>query len=237
LAEESIMKSLHAVVKSKALTPKEVACQNVDGALREWFFHGREVFDKRLAQMKQIAEIEDLPCTTLNLDFDERVVRWKEKYGVEDENYQPHSASESDNSGFTVDCDYWEDSTVSEVTDPTPVSQEGTIVNYVKSMLGKPAYEEYTIISTQCGQGDLVYITEEAVLVVECKRVVGRKGMMTKVVQQAVRYTNIWSAIFPTRTIYGIIATEYGMQLVHMHGDPVFPAPYTDFLETVPILG
>jgi len=236
LAEESIMKSLHAVVKSKALTPKEVACQNVDGALREWFFHGREVFDKRLAQMKQIAEIEDLPCTTLNLDFDERVVRWKEKYSVEDENYQPHSASESDDSGYTIDCDYWGDSTVSEVTDPTPVSQELTIVNYVKSMLGKPAYEEYTIISTQCGQGDLAYVTEEAVLVIECKRVVGREGMMTKVVQQAVRYTNIWSAIFPTRTIYGIIATEYGMQLVHMHGDPVFPAPYTDFLETVPIM-
>jgi hypothetical protein len=238
LAEDSIMKSLHAVVESSALTPREVACQNIDGALREWFFHGREVFDTRLEQMKRIAKIENLPCRTLNLDFDTRVVQWKDKYRIGDVKYEPHSLSdgESDDAGYSIDYDYWSDSTVSEVTEPSQVSQEQDIFDYVKSILGRPAYEEYEIISTQCGKGDLAYITEDAILVVECKRVIGRVGMMTKVVQQAVRYTNIWSAIFPTRTIYGLIATEYGMQLVHMHGDPVFPKPYTEFLETVPIL-
>lgn len=244
LAEDSIFKSLHSILRSSALSPEEVAAQNVDGALREWFFHGRDVFERRREQMQRVATRGNLLCTTLDQDFDHRVEQWKEKYApvakitTDQIPYEPHSASvsESDETGFTVDCDVWSDSTVSGLSVPSAISQEEIIVNYVKSILGKPAYEEYVIISTQCGQGDLAFVTEDAIIVVECKRVIGRVGMMEKVVQQAVRYSNIWGAIFPTRTIYGIIATEYGMQLVHMCGDPVFPEPYTAFLETVPIM-
>lgn len=237
LAEDSIFKSLHSILKSSVLSPEEVVTQNIDGALREWFFHGREVFEERREQMKRVAARGNLVCTTLDQDFDYRVEKWKEKYEP-GSTYEPHSASvsESDSSGFTIDCDCWGDSTVSELSLPSAISKEKTISNYVKSILGRPAYEEYIVISTQCGQGDLAYITEEAIIVVECKRVIGRLGKMEKVVQQAVRYANIWSAIFPSRTIYGVIATEYGMQLVHMQGDPVFPEPYTAFLETVPIM-
>ena len=80
LEEASIFKSLHSIIKSKSVSPMEVCTQNIDGALREWFFHGREVFEHRRKQMKQIAEVHDLPCRTLEDDYDSRVAEWKLKY-------------------------------------------------------------------------------------------------------------------------------------------------------------
>jgi len=80
LEEASIFKSLHSILESKEVTPEEVCTQNVDGALREWFFHGREVFESRREQMKEIARRANLPCRTLDDDFDTRVDQWKQKY-------------------------------------------------------------------------------------------------------------------------------------------------------------
>jgi hypothetical protein len=80
LEEASIFKSLHSILKSKQVTPHEVCTQNVDGALREWFFHGREVFEHRRRQMQQIAAECQLPCRTLDQDYDSRVEEWKLKY-------------------------------------------------------------------------------------------------------------------------------------------------------------
>jgi hypothetical protein len=80
LDESSIFKSLHSILKSKAITPQEVAAQNIDGALREWFFHGRDVFEHRRSQMKEIAHRTGMLCTTLDQDFDDRVTEWKAKY-------------------------------------------------------------------------------------------------------------------------------------------------------------
>lgn len=80
LEEDSIFKSLMSILESKTSSPEEVCCQNVDGALREWFFHGREVFNLRLEQMKEIVAREDLICLTLNEDYDFRVRQWKKRY-------------------------------------------------------------------------------------------------------------------------------------------------------------
>jgi hypothetical protein len=80
LEEASIFKSLHSILESKEVTPLEVCTQNVDGALREWFFHGREKFEERRQQMKEIARRADLPCRTLDDDYDTRVADWKKKY-------------------------------------------------------------------------------------------------------------------------------------------------------------
>jgi len=80
LDEASIFKSLHSILESKEVTPEEVCTQNVDGALREWFFHGRDVFETRRSQMKEIARRANLPCRTLDDDFDTRVEQWKQKY-------------------------------------------------------------------------------------------------------------------------------------------------------------
>jgi hypothetical protein len=54
LSEDSIFKSLHRVLASKVLSREEAAAQNIDGAMREWFFHGREKFELRQKQMKQV---------------------------------------------------------------------------------------------------------------------------------------------------------------------------------------
>lgn len=80
LDEMSIFKSLHSGLKSADLSPKEISAQNIDGALREWFFHGREIFDMRLEQMKEVAQTTGVFPLTLGVDYDDRLLLWKEKY-------------------------------------------------------------------------------------------------------------------------------------------------------------
>jgi hypothetical protein len=54
LSEKSIFKSLLSVLSSPNLTPAEAAVFNVDGALREWVYHGEKVYETRRAQMLPI---------------------------------------------------------------------------------------------------------------------------------------------------------------------------------------
>lgn len=87
LDEDSIFKSLHSNLKSKANTKEKLAADNIDGALREWFNHGRGVYEKRRAQMREVAEMAGIShmCTLLDSSFDERVEHWKDRYirGIE----------------------------------------------------------------------------------------------------------------------------------------------------------
>jgi hypothetical protein len=82
LDEDSIFKSLHAVLKSKAITREQQAMQNIDGALREWFAYGRNHYEYRRAQMKEIAERAGIShgCTVIHESYDDRLKVWKEKY-------------------------------------------------------------------------------------------------------------------------------------------------------------
>jgi hypothetical protein len=82
LAEDSNFKSLHAVLKSKALTREQQSMQNIDGCLREWFLHGRDVYETRRQQMKEIAELAGIAhgCTVIHESYDDRLAQWKEKY-------------------------------------------------------------------------------------------------------------------------------------------------------------
>jgi hypothetical protein len=80
LDEMSIFKSLHSGLKSGDLSPLEVSAQNIDGALREWFFHGRTVFEERRAQMKTVAEMSGVFPLTLDTDYNDRIAAWKQKY-------------------------------------------------------------------------------------------------------------------------------------------------------------
>jgi len=76
----SIFKSLHSGLKSEDLSPKEISAQNIDGALREWFFHGREIFDMRMEQMKEVSQTSGVFPLTLGVYYGERILRWKAKY-------------------------------------------------------------------------------------------------------------------------------------------------------------
>ncbi len=86
LDEDSIFKSLHAVLRSKVLTNNEQCACNIDGALREWFCHGRETYERRRLQMNEIASRAALThmCFELGLSYDERLVRYRNQYITEE---------------------------------------------------------------------------------------------------------------------------------------------------------
>ncbi|AQP31142.1 non-structural polyprotein [Bat dicibavirus] len=69
LEEMSIYKSLHCVLASKSVTPREVAAMNIGGALREWFQYGRDYYDDKLKQMRLIAERANLTHMIPELEF------------------------------------------------------------------------------------------------------------------------------------------------------------------------
>lgn len=80
LDEMSIFKSLHANLRSKGATQTEVAMSCIDGAMHEWFAHGREVYEDRREKMKLVCEAVELPMPSVQATFDERVDSWREKY-------------------------------------------------------------------------------------------------------------------------------------------------------------
>jgi hypothetical protein len=80
LDEDSIFKSLHANLRSKALTREELAVEVIDGAVREWFAHGREIYEFRREQMQTVAKRHNLVCRELDVTYDERLTTWKDKY-------------------------------------------------------------------------------------------------------------------------------------------------------------
>jgi hypothetical protein len=82
LSEDSIFKSLHRVLASKYASPEEQATMNIDGALREWFAHGRKIYETRRQQMRCVATDTNLlaHCSMLTKTFDDVVEEWKSKY-------------------------------------------------------------------------------------------------------------------------------------------------------------
>ncbi|APG78572.1 hypothetical protein 1 [Wenzhou picorna-like virus 1] len=233
LEEASIFKSLHSILKSKACTPEEVCAQNIDGALREWFFHGRETFEMRRKQMKEIASRGNLVCQTLDEDYDFRIDAWKKKY-----KYTTQSGTISDDdSGFDLETVEWStDEDISEVTETIPVDTEEELMARVKKDLGKPTAEEYIVISRCLGIGDLLYFTEDIALVIECKRVLGRPSRYKKEVrEQAMKYAAVIGTLRPDITVYAITYTELGYNIVDCLGFPRFPARFAEFLDSIPI--
>lgn len=85
LDEDSIFKSLHSVVRSGAVTLHQQSMANIDGALREWFSYGRDHYEMRREQMREIASKAGIAhgCTMLNQTYDDRLAAWKERYAQE----------------------------------------------------------------------------------------------------------------------------------------------------------
>jgi hypothetical protein len=73
LDEASIVKSLTCVLASKALSPELAAATNIDGALREWAFHGKKVYETRLKQMTEIAKEHGIAhlCRQLTASYED----------------------------------------------------------------------------------------------------------------------------------------------------------------------
>lgn len=87
LEDDSIFKSLHSnLASSSDVSPTRVACQAIDTALREWWFHGREVFEFRRNQMIEVigkAGLADVVPKSVYDSFDKKEADWMIKYGVE----------------------------------------------------------------------------------------------------------------------------------------------------------
>lgn len=83
LDEDSIFKSLTSVLKSKAVSPLEQSIQNMDGALREWFMHGEEVYERRRTQMMEVAKEHSISCDMLSVSYHEYLRKYAERYGLE----------------------------------------------------------------------------------------------------------------------------------------------------------
>lgn len=80
LNEDSIFKSLHCNVSSNKVSPEDVASSCIECALHEWFAFGREHYDLRLSQMIKVCERLNLKIPILDVSFDDRVEKWKQKY-------------------------------------------------------------------------------------------------------------------------------------------------------------
>ena len=89
LEEDSIFKSLHCVLRSSAVTTTQQAISNIDGACREFFFHGQEVYETRRSQLKEVAERHGFTglCRELETTFEERLSHWKDQYLPDSESH------------------------------------------------------------------------------------------------------------------------------------------------------
>lgn len=85
LDDQSIFKSLMCNSKSKENTADEISIQCIEGAVREWFFHGPEIFEKRHNQMKEVVERMDYTNWVSPSFYDSYEIRkqkWMDKYDI-----------------------------------------------------------------------------------------------------------------------------------------------------------
>jgi hypothetical protein len=105
----------------------------------------------------------------------------------------------------------------------------------VKEVLGRPSHEEYVIISTGFGAGDLMYINDGVILVIECKRVIRRIGQAAKVRKQAIKYATVFHTLRPECCVYAITYTEYGFKVVEIFGELRVCSKFEEFLDYVAV--
>lgn len=84
LVDKSIYKSLHCFMRDKNCVDTEAtACAlNIDGALREWFNHGPEKYERQRQLMQEVAiraHIDHI-CTGLKDSYEDRVANWFASY-------------------------------------------------------------------------------------------------------------------------------------------------------------
>lgn len=85
LEEDSIFKSLHSNLKSKSESAEAVAIDCIEGAMRSWFFYGREHFEYRHEQMKEVVRImewENFMSDSFEDSYEIRYSKWVEKYNL-----------------------------------------------------------------------------------------------------------------------------------------------------------
>jgi hypothetical protein len=81
LDEASCFKMLHTAMESTSDSMDELACKNIDNALREWWQYGREHYEMRREQMKEVVAAHTLgKIDMLNKSYDVYLKEWTKKY-------------------------------------------------------------------------------------------------------------------------------------------------------------
>lgn len=98
LEEKSIFKSLTTVIASNAISLEEQCVQNIDGALREFAFHGREKYELRRQQLARVAELHGMAasCPMLQKSFNTFLLEYCERYGLDPPDLKDIPPSEPD---------------------------------------------------------------------------------------------------------------------------------------------
>lgn len=91
LDKDSIFKNLHAVLRSKVITPLEQCAMNIDGALREMFYHGKEDYEVLRGQLREVASRHSIEgeCKMLSTTYEDEMLNFKTKYLLPAEEVDP----------------------------------------------------------------------------------------------------------------------------------------------------
>lgn len=81
LDEASIVKSL--LVTDSSVDPREHSEVVIDGAMREYFYHGRAVYEERRKKFSRIQDAHGIKSRSCDLSYDLRLRLWCDRYGVD----------------------------------------------------------------------------------------------------------------------------------------------------------
>lgn len=236
LDENSIFKSLHSIIKSKVVTPMSVSAMNLDGALREWFYHGPTIYENRREQVSKIALKANLAVPGLLLSYQDRVEAWREKYETQSGTVDISSDSDSVLGELEEVC-----AELQDMLGPDSAEEESSLPyidleERVIEVLGRPTLRNAIICNATFGEIDLLYECEQTILCIECKIVRDGPAYHTKrATSQARKYARVFKTLRPDCTVYGLICTEFGFTIVTCLGKPKFPKKFAALLDSVPM--
>ena len=232
LCEDSIFKSLHAVMRSKFVTPEAQAAQNIDGALREWFAHGKEHYEMRRSQMQEVAkraEIEGL-CQNLDRTYEAMMDRHKQRYYPElcEDQVPPEVVCDTESDvdsmqcptcGVHVNLDVLENQS-GEILDEfqleTMTEEEVQLMCFDHTM--KERLQEYPKLNRQfnvkvlgcISYGEIDYLArfcydgQDYVIIAECKATKSKTSVSTAK-KQIAKYVAMMRALLPAANIFGLV--------------------------------
>lgn len=202
LSENSIFKSLHCYLRPKkcALTPSEACAVNIDGALREWFNHGEDIYERRRKEMCEVAQNTQLyeRCMMLQRSYADCVELWKLNsldvvgIGQEDE-FDPQS-------GFEFEDLYL------RAQDEIPMA-----ILSMNQVIIHQDFGEIDLIFKRCFDGIPHYLVIE-IKHSYCPNVRRRGRVQLRRVAQALNY------LLPRAPLLAVLFTPYGYEIVEEYG-------------------
>jgi hypothetical protein len=226
IEEASISKLLHNV-KGKKASPADVSFMAIHTANREFFLHGRDVFEEKRSQLEQVGRRhfgslfelpswEELVRTFEDDDALDQCIAGTEEY---DEELTPQSG-ESVGSLQTISI------LTDDFSNVSMSNEEGELIDIlVQHLPKKPKYRNHRFLDF--GEMDLMYNLgvpgttgrkmPKGIVNIETKIVGDSKTRFTMVCRQARKYGRIMH-ILTGFTVYACVATEHGVTLVKKYG-------------------